>query len=185
MLTEPTPIYTAYSRHVSFDTLDTRDSSRGALTSLTLNYKHKDYKASRHGRTYLCGLDTSDDYSEFALEWLIDELIEDGDEVVCLRIVDRDSIIDAKRCQTEGKKLFDSVITNMGGDEKAISLAMELAVGKIHHLVQDMVCTYISRRLPFFFFFFLSVFFFPPFAIPVNLKLALYAHRSKSTNQPP
>lgn len=137
MLTETTPVYSAYSRRVSFDTVDSRDSSQCSLTSLTLNYKHKDYKASRHGRTYLCGLDASD-YSEFALEWLIDELIEDGDEIVCLRIVDRDSI-DAKRYQSEGKKLFDLVIRKMGENQKAICLAMELAVGNIQHLIHDMV----------------------------------------------
>ena len=69
-----------YQRGVSFDTFDNRDATD---FSLTLNYKHKDFQYTRRSRTFLCGTDDKD-YSEFALEWLIDELLDDGDEIVCL-----------------------------------------------------------------------------------------------------
>ncbi|KAI5294119.1 hypothetical protein KEM56_005913, partial [Ascosphaera pollenicola] len=129
----------AYSRGVSFDTFDNRDATD---YTLTLNYKHKDYKHTRRSRTFLCGTDAND-YSDVALEWLIDELVDDGDEVVCLRVVEKDSkiasehSIDSKRYQDEGRKFFESVVTKMA-DTKAISLVMELAVGKVQSLIQRM-----------------------------------------------
>lgn len=132
--------HSAYSRGVSFDTFDNRDATD---YSLTLNYKHKDYKHTRRSRTFLCGTD-SNDYSDVALEWLIDELVDDGDEIVCLRVVEKDSklaseqSVDSKRYHEEGRKLFESVVAKIA-DTKAISLIMELAVGKVQGLIQRMV----------------------------------------------
>ncbi|KAI5295824.1 hypothetical protein KEM52_000112, partial [Ascosphaera acerosa] len=133
----------AYSRGVSFDTFDNRDATD---YSLTLNYKHKDYKSTRRSRTFLCGTDAND-YSDVALEWLIDELVDDGDEVVCLRVVEQGSkiaseqSIDSKRYHDEGRKFFESVVKKMA-DTKAISLVMELAVGKVQGLIQRMIQIY-------------------------------------------
>ena len=76
-----------YQRGVSFDTFDNRDATD---FSLTLNYKHRNHRSTRRSRTFLCGTDQND-YSEFALEWLLDELVDDGDEIVCLRLVEKDS----------------------------------------------------------------------------------------------
>jgi hypothetical protein len=131
----------AYNRGVSFDTFDNRDATD---FSLTLNYKHKDYHSSRRSRTFLCAIDQND-YSDFALEWLIDELVDDGDEVVCLRVVERDSKIASESSVEEGiyrqeaEKLLESAIVKNSSDEKAISLVMELAVGKVQDIIQRMV----------------------------------------------
>jgi nucleotide-binding universal stress UspA family protein len=130
-----------YQRGVSFDTFDNRDA---ADFSFTLKYKHKNYQASRRSRTFLCGTDQND-YSEFALEWLIDELVEDGDEVICLRVVEKDSKIasDASmeegRYRTEAEKLLHELIHKNRHDEKAISMVLELAVGKVQEIIQRMV----------------------------------------------
>jgi hypothetical protein len=130
-----------YNRGVSFDTFDNRDAPD---FSFTLNYKHKDYQATRHSRTFLCGTDQHD-YSDFALEWLIDELVEDGDEVVCLRVVEKDSKIasdssvEEGRYRQEAERLLDQVIAKNCQDEKAISLVMELAIGKVQEIIQRMV----------------------------------------------
>lgn len=131
----------AYHRGVSFDTFNTRDATD---FSLTLNYKHKDYVATRRSRTFLCGTDQND-YSDFALEWLIDELVDDGDEIVCLRAVEKDSKIasdssvDQGRYHQEAEKLLAQVIEKNKHDEKAISLVMELAIGKVQEIIQRMV----------------------------------------------
>lgn len=109
-----------------------------------MNYKHKNFQATRQSRTFLCGTDQND-YSDFALEWLIDELVDDGDEIVCLRVVEKDSKIasDASveegRYRKEAEKLLDSVIHKNRHDEKAISLVLELAVGKVQEIIQRMV----------------------------------------------
>ncbi|KAJ5804871.1 hypothetical protein N7474_010758 [Penicillium riverlandense] len=133
-----------YERGVSFDTFDNRDA---ADFSLTLNYKHKGYQSTRRSRTFLCGTDQND-YSEFALEWLIDELVDDGDEIVCLRAVEKDSrmasdaAIEEGKYRQEAEKLFEQVIQKNSQDEKAISLVLELAVGKVEDIIQRMIRIY-------------------------------------------
>lgn len=131
----------SYNRGVSFDTFDNRDATD---YSLTLNYKHKNYHSTRRSRTFLCGTDQND-YSDFALEWLMDELVDDGDEIVCLRVVERDSklasdaSVENGRYRQEAEKLFEQVVAKNSHDEKAISLVMELAVGKVQEIIQRMV----------------------------------------------
>lgn len=130
-----------YHRGVSFDTFDNRDATDFALT---LKYKHKDYQCSRRSRTFLCGIDQND-YSDFALEWLIDELVDHGDEVICLRVVEKDSKIASEpsiaegRYRLEAEKLMETAVAKNTPDEKAISLIMELAVGKVQDIIQRMV----------------------------------------------
>ncbi|GAQ43399.1 hypothetical protein AtubIFM55763_010952 [Aspergillus tubingensis] len=133
-----------YERGVSFDTFDNPDA---ADFSLTLNYKHKGYQSTRRSRTFLCGTDQND-YSDFALEWLIDELVDDGDEIVCLRAVEKDSSIasdaavEAGKYRKEAEKLFEQVIQKNTQNEKAISLVLELAVGKVQDIIQRMIRIY-------------------------------------------
>ncbi len=133
--------YRTYERGVSFDTFDNPDA---ADFSLTLNYKHKGYQLTRRSRTFLCGTDQND-YSDFALEWLIDELVDDGDEIVCLRVVEKDSSItsdaavEAGKYRQEAERLFEQVIQKNSQNEKAISLVLELAVGKVQDIIQRMV----------------------------------------------
>ncbi|KAI9826102.1 MAG: hypothetical protein M1832_000551 [Thelocarpon impressellum] len=134
-----------FQDRVSFDTFDNKDASD---FSLTLNSKHKDYQYTRRSRTFLCGTDQND-YSEFALEWLIDELVDNGDEIVCLRVVDKDAKISSDasveegRYRTEAKSLLEQIIEkNRNSEERAISLVLEFAVGKVHDTIQRMIEIY-------------------------------------------
>ena len=129
-----------YESRVSFDTFDNKDATD---ISFTLVSKHKDYAYSRRSRTFLCGTDQND-YSEFALEWLVEELVEDGDEIVCLRVVDKDSKISSNVSveqgvyKTEARKLLEH-IQEKNEEDKAISLVLEFAVGKVPETIQRMV----------------------------------------------
>lgn len=64
---------------------------------------------------------------------------------MCLRVVEKDSKIASESSIEEGKyrqeaeKLFEQVIQKNSQDEKAISLVMELAVGKVQEIIQRMV----------------------------------------------
>ncbi|KAL4860745.1 hypothetical protein BDV12DRAFT_181172 [Aspergillus spectabilis] len=133
-----------YERGVSFDTFDNPDAPD---FSLTLNYKHKGYQLTRRSRTFLCGTDQNN-YSDFALEWLIDELVDDGDEIVCLRVVEKDSSIasdaavEAGKYRQEAERLFEQVIQKNSQNEKAFSLVLELAVGKVQDIIQRMIKIY-------------------------------------------
>lgn len=110
---------------------------------MTLKAKHKDYSYTRRSRTFLCGTDQND-YSEFALEWLIDELVDDGDEIVCLRVVDKDSKISSvsalqeRLYRQEARKLLNDII-DKNEEDKAISIILEFSVGKVHDTIQRMV----------------------------------------------
>jgi hypothetical protein len=126
-----------YENRVSFDTFDNKDA---ADFSFTLRSKHRHYTYTRQSRTFLCGTDQND-YSEFALEWLLDELVDDGDEVVCLRVVEKDSKIsssDELRYRTEAQKLLEHIQAKTKDDDKSISLILEFAAGKVQDTIQNM-----------------------------------------------
>ncbi|KAL8659808.1 MAG: hypothetical protein Q9226_000236 [Calogaya cf. arnoldii] len=113
--------------------------------------KHKDYEYTQRSRTFLCGIDDND-YSYDAIEWLIEELVEDGDEIICLRVVDKDSKFASDASLRNGayKKEADKLmekIKNKNKDredekEKAIGLAIEFAVGKVPEVFQRMISVY-------------------------------------------
>ena len=132
----------SYENRVSFDTYNNRDAPD---FSLTLTSKHKHYSYTPRSRTFLCGTDQND-YSEFALEWLLDELVDDGDEIVCLRVVDKDSKINSDinleegRYKIEAQKLLEQIKGKNKNNEKSISLVLEFAVGKVYETIQRMVC---------------------------------------------
>lgn len=110
--------------------------------------KHKDYNYSKRSRTFLCGTDAND-YSDTALEWLVDELVEDGDEVVCLRVLEKDSkearelagagSSKEARYITEAQNMLEK-IQEKNSDDRAINLILEFAIGKVHETIQHMVC---------------------------------------------
>lgn len=139
MASPPPPSH--YNRGVSFDTFDNKEASS---ESFTLRYKHRDYSNTARSRTFLCGTDAKD-YSEYALEWMIDELVDDGDEIVCLRVIEReDKPLILTKYRQEAEKLLDSVILKNSQEDKAISMIMELAVGKVQEVFQRMVSTVTS-----------------------------------------
>jgi nucleotide-binding universal stress UspA family protein len=115
---------------------------------LTLHRKHQDYVYTKRSRTFLCGTDTNE-YSDTALEWLIDELVDDGDEVVCLRVVEKDSKEATKWAGGQGEKgyreeaqRFLEGIERKNSDDRAISLVLEFSIGKVHDTIQQMIRIY-------------------------------------------
>ena len=83
-------------------------------------------------------------YSATALEWLMEELIDDGDEIVCLRVFEKDSkmisdhSVQEKLYRKEAEKLLQEIIAK-NEEDKAISVILEYSVGKIHDSIQRMV----------------------------------------------
>jgi len=137
-----------FKPRVSFDTFDNRDASD---FSLTLNRKHREYEYTKRSRTFLCGTDQND-YSDTALEWLIDELVDDGDEVVCLRVVEKDSKEarewastgvgnkeTKERAYREEAQRMITRIEEKNTEDKAINLVLEFSIGKVPDTIQHMV----------------------------------------------
>lgn len=134
----------SFRPRVAFDTfevLDKKDDTGLEPPSFTQVSKHKDYDYNKRSRTFLCGLD-SNDYSEYALEWLIDELVDDGDEVVCLRVIEPE---DAKERISESKYREEAEavmkeIEKKNHENKAINLVLEFSIGKVENVIKRMVC---------------------------------------------
>ncbi|KAF7188669.1 Universal stress protein A family protein C25B2.10 [Pseudocercospora fuligena] len=134
-----------FQERVSFDTFDNKEASD---FSLTLNRKHKDYEYTKRSRTFLCGTDTNE-YSDTALEWLLDELVDDGDEIVCLRVVEKDSKEALKWSGGQGQRgyrreatRFLEEIEKKNTEDRAISLVLEFSIGKVHDTIQQMIRIY-------------------------------------------
>jgi hypothetical protein len=82
---------------------------------------------------------------------MLEELVDDGDEIVCLRVVDKDAKISSdkslgrKEYQEEAKQLM-SAIQAKNDDNRAISIVLEFAVGKVHTTFQKMVSVLLSEQ---------------------------------------
>jgi hypothetical protein len=108
--------------------------------SMTLNFRHKGYHMVRRSRTFMAGFDHNE-YSKYALQWLLNELVDDGDEVVCVHVVDkefrfeRDAI---KSYEQEAAKLMRR-ITELNESNRAISIVLEYVFGKLQTTFQRLV----------------------------------------------
>jgi len=93
----------------------------------------------------MVGLDDNE-YSDIALRWLLDELVDDGDRIICLRVIlpdDKiasDKRVERKDYRREAQTLMEH-IQRENEDNRSISITLEFAVGKLHETFQHMVCT--------------------------------------------
>lgn len=133
-----------FQNHVSFDNFAGGEPTERNTISFTLNMKHKGYQFKRRSRTFMVGIDEND-YSDIALQWMLEELVDDGDEIICLRVVDKDAKItsdrnlEKKQYQKDAKDLMERIQAK-NDDNRAISIVLEFAVGKVHNTFQKMVC---------------------------------------------
>ncbi|KAL2068394.1 hypothetical protein VTL71DRAFT_16492 [Oculimacula yallundae] len=135
-----------FQHHVSFDNFAGGEGTAKNSISFTLNVKHRGYQRKRRSRTFMVGVDEND-YSDIALSWMLEELVDDGDEVICLRVVDKDAKVvndrnvDKKSYQEEAKKLMERIVSR-NDENRAISIVLEFAVGKVHAVFQKMIQLY-------------------------------------------
>ncbi len=132
-----------FQHHVSFDNFAGGEPTEKNAISFTLNVKHKGYSYKKRSRTFMVGIDENA-YSEFALQWMLEELVDDRDEIVCLRVVDKDAKISSdkslsrKEYQEEARMLMQQIQAK-NDENRAISIVLEFAVGKVHTTFQKMV----------------------------------------------
>ncbi|KAI4698286.1 uncharacterized protein J4E84_001422 [Alternaria hordeiaustralica] len=138
----PPPVF---QPRVSFDTFD-KPADFIEESSFTLIAKHKDYEYTKRSRTFLCGFDENE-YSVYALQWLINELVDDGDEIVCLRVVEKEDAIAGDRSVETGRYRVEADntmadIQSRNHDNKAINLILEFSIGKVNKVIDDMINLY-------------------------------------------
>lgn len=77
-------------------------------------------------------------YSDYALQWLLDELVDDGDEVVCVRVVEKDLRYSSREYREAAEKVMRGIL-DRNGNNRAINIILEYAVGKLHTTFQHLV----------------------------------------------
>lgn len=76
----------SYTHKVSFDTFENPAAS---MFSFTLQVKSEGYRRTRNTRVFLCASSPDESGSE-ALEWCLESLVQDGDELIIFRGADED-----------------------------------------------------------------------------------------------
>jgi Universal stress protein family len=126
-----------FKKHVGFDNLPVAEATKHNIPSLTLNTKHQGYRAGRRSRTFMVGVDEHS-YSDYALQWLLDELVDDGDEVVCVRVSEKEFRA-GDSYEEDGNKMLKYIVQR-NTNNKALSFVLEYASGKLHTTFQKLVC---------------------------------------------
>lgn len=120
-----------FESHVGFDNVSTGESTEYNPISLTLNVRHDGFQFKRRYRTFMVGVDDNA-YSDHALQWLLDELVDDGDEIVCVRVIESPIRQTDKAYRDDARTLMNKIQSKNTANH-AISLILEYAVGKLHN----------------------------------------------------
>ncbi|KAI8626789.1 hypothetical protein F5Y19DRAFT_466106 [Xylariaceae sp. FL1651] len=129
-----------FESHVAFDNIPLGDPTPYNPISFTLNVRHAGFQFRRRHRTFMVGVDDNS-YSDHALQWLLDELVDDGDEIVCVRVIETQARLTDKTYQEDAKALMES-IQSKNTQNRAIGLVLEYAVGKLHNTFQHLIKIY-------------------------------------------
>jgi hypothetical protein len=136
--------HSRFQHHVSFDNFAGGEPTKKNTISFTLNASHNGYQRRRRSRTFMVGVDEND-YSDTALQWMLEEMVDDGDHIICLRVVDKDSKIASDRnmerreYQKAATDLMQRIQTK-NDENRAIIITLEFAIGKVSTTFEKMVC---------------------------------------------
>lgn len=126
-----------FQQHVGFDNLPVGEATKNNPSSFTLQARHRGYQPSRRSRTFMIGVDEHA-YSDYALVWLLSNMVDDGDEVICVRVIESPFRPGEKNYQDEAKRLLQAIQAK-NELNKAISIILEYSVGKLHDTFQQLV----------------------------------------------
>ncbi|KAL9545295.1 hypothetical protein MBANPS3_007213 [Mucor bainieri] len=137
-----------YVRGVSFDTMTDQDQPD---YSFTLRGKTQGYQRTRRSRTFLVATDL-ENYSDYALDWAIENVIDDGDEIIVLRVLtvdmseNRPNLKSMLRHEELASKERASAVMNRimaaGSQDLKISAVIEFVIGKVQETIQEMISLY-------------------------------------------
>lgn len=129
-----------FQHHVGFDNVPSGEATKNNTLSFTINVKHKGYQARRRSRTFMVGVDDHS-YSGYAIQWLLEELVDDGDEIVCVRVIEKETRYIDKQYQEDANNVMEGILAKNGANH-AISFVLEYAVGKLHATFQKLIQMY-------------------------------------------
>ncbi|TIA91299.1 hypothetical protein E3P99_01125 [Wallemia hederae] len=133
-----------YRRKVGFDSMDDFISGN-ALSTLTLQSTTSDYKRRKNSRIFLVGASTDVNgqrpslISSSALDFVVTNLLEDGDEIVAMRVFDEEQC-NQENAREEAEELLENIrIKNDEFDGRQISIVVEFIAGKITTAIRSLI----------------------------------------------
>ena len=140
-------LYRRFEWLVSFDNNILGELNDQLSFSYTLAVKHKAYSPKGYTRVFM--VEVEDCASpNVALQWLLDELVEDGDLIVCVHIARHVFNLTADEHKQEARILLETIMAKVDED-RAISIILEFAGGRITHAdFQSMVNNSFSLLIP-------------------------------------
>ncbi|KAF8624686.1 hypothetical protein AX17_007017 [Amanita inopinata Kibby_2008] len=134
----PTPGYTP---KVSFDTFE---NPAARMFSFTLRVKYDGYKRTRNTRVFLCAASTDESGRE-ALDWSLESLVQDGDELIIYRGVDEEVLDKPHDIIREEAREFMKHIQEKSMEydpHRKLSLILEYIPGKITDSLDRLIALY-------------------------------------------
>lgn len=130
-----------YTPKVSFDTFE---NSAASMFSFTLQVKTEGYRRTRNTRVFLCASSPDESGSE-ALEWCLEALVQDGDELIVFRGADEDVLDrDHDAVRDEARELMRSIQEKSVESDatRKLSLILEFIPGKITDTIDRLIALY-------------------------------------------
>ncbi|MCO5585506.1 hypothetical protein L7F22_039439 [Adiantum nelumboides] len=132
-----------YERKVGFDTMIDADDTPNGYFTFCLQVKSRGYLRTKNTRTFMCAVDDNG-YSERALEWLMESLVSDGDEIVALRVLEGDAEeIDQDAAREDARELMASIVElNDEFGDRSISIVVEFIAGRVTDTILNVIYVY-------------------------------------------
>jgi len=130
-----------YTPKVSFDTFENPAAS---MFSFTLQVKSAGYERTRNTRVFLCAA-SPDESGREALDWCLEALVQDGDELIVFRGVDEEVLDkDHDLVRDEARELMRTVEEKSAeyDSSRKLSLVLEYVPGKITDTLDRLIALY-------------------------------------------
>ncbi|KAF8586898.1 adenine nucleotide alpha hydrolases-like protein [Ramaria rubella] len=131
-----------YTSKVGFDTF--QNPSDATLFSYTLQVKSEDYRRTRSTRSYLCAA-SGDESGSHALEWVMESLLQDGDELIVLRCFDGEDLGQMHEQRREEARELMKFIREKNDEVepgRKVSIIVEFVGGKVTASIERLIALY-------------------------------------------
>ncbi|KAI0795471.1 hypothetical protein C8Q75DRAFT_791271 [Abortiporus biennis] len=130
-----------YTPKVSFDTFENPQAS---MFSYTLHVQSDGYSRNKSTRVFLCA-SSSDESGTQALDWVLESLVQDGDELIVFRGIDTEDLEkDHDLYREEARELMRLIqdkCIEYDADRK-LSIIVEYIAGKVTSTIDRLIALY-------------------------------------------
>ncbi|KAF8909761.1 hypothetical protein CPB84DRAFT_1673423 [Gymnopilus junonius] len=130
-----------YTPKVSFDTFENPVAS---MFSFTLQVKTEGYRRTRNTRVFLCAA-SPDESGREALDWALEALVQDGDELIVFRGVEQDALgKDHNTLRDEARDLM-RILQEKSVEydpTRKLSLIVEYIPGRVTDSIDRLIALY-------------------------------------------